>query len=167
MREFGQPGIAGLALDRDLESSATGAGDRGVGLPVADLTACEDVWRPLPDRDSLRNMGLAVPTRVAAILATPVRAHETRDKMPRLRIDPLVDGLMTDRRRGAAQLESPGDKLRRPTSLEAVGHIAADARVFKATVAPGQAVALRRTLLCLVGEVVTGVNRRSVPPKLP
>ena len=94
-------------------------------------------------------------------------SHQTGDKVARLRIDPLVDRFVADGLIWKAPLNPTGGKLGRPASAEPVLHVTTDDVVFKTAVAPGQAVPILRALLCLVGEIVAGVNRRRVAPELP
>ena len=91
---------------------------------MAALAAFEDAGGTLSDRDPLGNMDLLVSTAVAAVLTLPVRTYEAGDKMPLLRIDPLVDRLMADGMLRLSEFKPSGDKLGRPASLDVVFHVA-------------------------------------------
>ena len=167
---LGQPsqaGVAGLALDRDLERLGASPGDRRVGLPMPEAAALQDMGRTLANGDPSGDVGFLMAARVPTALAGAVGSHQAGDKMARLRIDPLVDRFVADGLTWEALREPAGGKLRRPAPAEPAFHVAADGVVLKATVAPGLAVAIFGALLCFVGKIVAGVNRRRVAPELP
>ncbi|OGS12480.1 MAG: hypothetical protein A3J70_14210 [Elusimicrobia bacterium RIFCSPHIGHO2_02_FULL_61_10] len=122
--------------------------------------------RTLANRDPRRNMGFLVLAGVAARPPRPVGPHQVGDEMPRLGLDPLVDGLMADSGAGSSHGEASGDELRRPANSEAIFNITADDRVFETRVGPGAAVTLLRPRVRLVSEVVAGMHRRGVAPQL-
>ena len=150
-----------------VERVETLPGDRRVGLPVPDAATRQDMGRPLVNRDPSRNMGLLVPAGVPPALPGAVGSHQAGDKMARLRIDPLIDRLVADGMLRMPAGKPSGGELGRPASAEAVFHVPTDRVVFKAAVAPGQAIAILRALLRLVGEIVAGVHRRGIASKLP
>ena len=167
LRELGQTGVACLALDGNLKRVRTAPRDRRVRFPVPDAATRQDVGRPLANRDPSGNMSLLMAARVSPTLADAMGPDQARNEVARLRIDPLVDRLVADRPLRMAALQPARDKLGRPTAAETVFHVSTAGVVFKAAVASGEAVAILRTLVRLVGQVVAGVHRWGIASKLP
>lgn len=166
LRELGQSGVARLALDCDLEGLGAFPGDHGVGLPMTDPMAREDLRGALADRHPVGDMGLVMPAGVPPMLARAVGTYQERNEMSRLSIDPLVDRLMADGPIGMSPLKPAGDKLRGPTAADTVLDIAAESTVFKTWVSAAVLRSFVRALLGFVSEVIPSIHGRDVSPEL-
>jgi hypothetical protein len=138
-----------------------------VCFPVADVKAFENGFGTLFDRDPLGNMGFFMLSGVAFVFALAMGSDQRQNKMSGILVNPLIDGLMANREPRVVDGQSSGDKFRRPSQEEAFFDVLADKVVFKPLSLMGFAVAPIRSILSFVGEVIPGINRRSVSFKLP
>lgn len=167
LAELGQPRVARGTLHGDLQSPGTLSGDHGVRLPVASLSALLDLPGALSDRDSPWDMGFLMPARVSPALARAMGADEERDEMPRVGVDPLVDGFMADRQIGMPDLKTTGDEFGRPALSDTAFDISADTVVLETRVSSALAGSLVRPGVGFVGQVVSGPDGRGVALELP
>jgi len=167
LRQLRKPRVAGGPLDGDLERDGARARDHGVRLPVPDVAAPQDMRRALPDRDARRDVRGAVLARITPGLPPTMRPDQTRDEVPGLGIDPLVDRLVADGLLRMAPSPAPRDELGRPPTPESLGHVPAQRRMLEAPTLMGPAVARLGAVLGLVRQVVAGVDRRSIAAQLP
>ena len=167
LRKFGQAGVAGLALDRDLEGLGAAPGDRRVGFPMPDPVAGKDRRGTLADRYSVGNMSFLMPAGVSPVLASTLGADEERDEMPCVGVDPLVNGFMADGQIGMPDLKATGSEFGRPALSDAAFDISADKVVLETLVSSALAGPSVRPGLGFVGQVVSGPDGRGVALELP
>jgi hypothetical protein len=134
---------------------------------MADVKALENGFGTLFDRDSLGNMGFFMLSGVTSVFALAMGSHQEQNKMGSILVSPLIDGLMANGSPRVVNGQSSGDKFWRPSQTEAFFDVAADKVAFKPLSLMGFALALIRSILSFVREVIPGINRRGVSFKLP
>ncbi len=167
LRELGQAGVAGLALNHNLEGLEASPGDRSVGLPMPDPVTGEDRRGTLADRHPVGNMGFLMPAGVSPALASALGADEKRDEMPRFGVDPLVNGFVADGQIGMPDLKTTGGEFGRPASSDAAFDISADKVALETRVRSALASSPVRPGLGFMGQVVSGPDGRGVAPEFP
>jgi len=167
LRELGQAGVASLALDRDLEGLGAAPGDRSVGLPMTDPVAGEDHRGTLADRHPVGNMDFLMLAGVPSALASALSADEERDEMPRVGVDPLVDGFVADGQIGMPDRKTTSDEFGRPAPSDTAFDIVADKVMLETRVCSALVGSPVRPGLGFVGQVVSGPDRRGVAPEFP
>ena len=134
---------------------------------MADVKAVENGFGTFFDRDPLGDMGFFMFSGVTSVFAFAMGSDQGQNKVSGILVNPLIDGLIANREPRVVDGQSSGDKFRRPSQKEAFFDISADKVVFKPLSLMGFALALIRSILSFVGEVISGVDRSSVPFKLP
>jgi len=134
---------------------------------MADVTTLKNNSRTLLDRNSLGNMGLFMFPRVPSVFAFAMGSHQGQNKMGRLLVNPLINGLMADRAPRVFEGQSSGDKLWGPSEAKTFFDIPSDKFVLKSLALMRFAVASVGSFLSFVSQVVAGINGRGVSPKLP
>jgi hypothetical protein len=84
-----------------------------------------------------------------------------------LLVNPLIDGLMANGESRMVGGQSPGDKFWRPPLAKSSFGIVTNKVVLEPLSSMGFAVTLIRSFLGFMGQVIPGINRRGVTPKLP
>jgi hypothetical protein len=100
---------------------------------------------------------------VASFSTLAKGSGEERNIMRGVLIDPLVDRLMCDSFRPVQLLNSTGNELGRPTSLELAGNVSPEPSGLESFVVNGNLTSLNSPLVGFVSQVVPGTNRWCVP----
>jgi len=167
LSELRQLCITSLAFHGHLHRLvAFAAGDR-VCFPVADVAAQKNSLRALPDRHSLRNMGLFMFPGVSSVLARMVGSDQEGNEVRGFLVHPLINGLVADGQPRMFKRKPSRDKFRRPSQAKMLFDIPPDRVAFESCSPVGFALTPIRPFLSFMSQIVPGINRRSIALKLP
>jgi hypothetical protein len=108
-----------------------------------------------------------MPAGVSPALTNALGADEEWDEMPRVGVDPLVDGFVADGQTGMPNRKATGDEFGRPSFSDTAFDISADKVVLETRVRSALAGPLVRPGLGFVGQVVSGPDGWGVALELP
>jgi hypothetical protein len=134
---------------------------------MADVMALENSLRTFLDRDPLWNMRCFMFPGVPTVFALSMGSHQGQDERGGFLVNPLINGLRANGEFRVFDGQSSGDKFWGPSQSKAFFDIAPNNVGFKSWSPMGFAVTFIRSFLCFVGQVIAGINRRSIALELP
>lgn len=162
LRESADLGIAGFAFQGGDQGDEALVVADGVDFPVAGFLSVIDRLRAVLDRDSLGDVQVFMSAVMSFAPAFAVMTGQKRNQLPGLRIDPLVDGFRADRGGHFFLLSASRDLFGRPAFSKLILDILAQGIVFKSGPDVGFLPPELSPLLSPVGEIIPGINQRSI-----
>ena len=162
LRNSVDSGIAGFAFDRGHQGDEALVVANGIDLPVAGFLPVVDGLGAVLDRNSLGDVQFFMSAVMSFAPAFAVMTRQKRNQFPGISTDPLVDGFRADCGGHFSLLPASGDLFGRPAFFQLIPDILAQGIVFESGPDMGFLPPGFSPLLSPVGEIIPGLNRRSI-----
>ena len=107
-------------------------------------------------------MRLFMTSGISSSLTVAVGANKRCDKFPGISVDPLVNGLMTDRQFRVQFFKASSNKFRGPTVFDPTPNIFTNFIILEPLVRSGSNGSVNGAFLSLMGQIIAPVNWRGI-----